>query len=124
MGRNQLHSQLLHMENRIRQHSFYQAIQRRLTQCLVLRRLPSLLSWRRSLSWLPGVRLRVHQGINFGVTMLTAPIVTVFTRKFGMQSQMILGAGMLCGGFVSASYTTRGVVVANEAQRSTLPAVE
>ncbi|MCJ1424063.1 hypothetical protein MMC29_001950 [Sticta canariensis] len=45
--------------------------------------------------------------INFGVTMLTAPIVTVLTRKFGMQSQIPLGADMLCGGFVSASYTTR-----------------
>ena len=66
MGRNQLHCQLLHMWNRICQCSFYQTVQqRRLTQCLFLQRLHSLLSWRRSLFGLPGMRLRVHRGDQF-----------------------------------------------------------
>jgi MFS family permease len=43
-------------------------------------------------------------GINFGMAMLTAPLVTVLSRQWGIHVVMLLGAFMQGAGFIGASY--------------------
>jgi len=46
-------------------------------------------------------------GLNFGVAMIAAPLVTVVAKSMGTKPPMYAGALFLLAGFVSASFSTR-----------------
>jgi hypothetical protein len=46
-------------------------------------------------------------GFNFAVDMLAAPAVTILARKLGIQLPMLMGAALLNGDFVSASFASQ-----------------
>lgn len=46
-------------------------------------------------------------GLNFSMAMLVAPVVTIFARRFGTQTPMLLGAILLAAGYISASFARR-----------------
>lgn len=45
-------------------------------------------------------------GLNFALAMLAAPAITFLARKLGIQLLMLMGAAMLSGGFITASFAS------------------
>ncbi|KIW66140.1 hypothetical protein PV04_08342 [Phialophora macrospora] len=45
--------------------------------------------------------------MNFGIAMLSAPLITHLARSFGIKRPMLAGAVMFGGGFIAASFASR-----------------
>ncbi|KIW11145.1 hypothetical protein PV08_10445 [Exophiala spinifera] len=46
-------------------------------------------------------------GLNFGIAMLSAPLITHLARSYGIRLPMLAGAALFGGGFIAASYASR-----------------
>ncbi|KKY28459.1 putative mfs mcp solute carrier family 16 (monocarboxylic acid transporters) member 6 [Phaeomoniella chlamydospora] len=46
-------------------------------------------------------------GLNFGVCLIVAPLVTVLVRRYNLKVPMLMGTVFLGGGFISASFATQ-----------------
>jgi MFS family permease len=46
-------------------------------------------------------------GLQFSMSMLVGPLVTITVRKFGTQIPMLIGIAIQSAGFIAASYSTR-----------------
>ncbi|KAJ4566211.1 hypothetical protein HRR85_009132 [Exophiala dermatitidis] len=46
-------------------------------------------------------------GLNFGIAMLSAPLITRLVRSYGIRLPMMVGAAMFGGGFIAASFASR-----------------
>ncbi|KAL6241341.1 hypothetical protein RBB50_011814 [Rhinocladiella similis] len=45
-------------------------------------------------------------GLNFGIAMLSAPLITRLVRSYGIRLPMMVGAAMFGGGFIAASFAS------------------
>ncbi|KAF4632923.1 hypothetical protein G7Y89_g5212 [Cudoniella acicularis] len=52
-------------------------------------------------------RLRFHRRLQFSLSMLVAPFVTILTRRLGTKPPMLLGICIQTGGFIFASFATQ-----------------